>query len=124
MRPDRRWAFLAAIYMALIFAVSSVPDDRDDPDSRIKIVRPEIQNLAHIPAYALLTWLWWRAFASRGGPRRRAALYAAGIAVAYGALDEVHQFFVEGRYASVTDTLLNAAGAVLVVAVVYLRTRR
>jgi VanZ family protein len=39
------------------------------------------------------------------------ALWAALIAVTFGALDEVHQYFVPGRMASVTDALLNLAGA-------------
>ncbi|MHC4224400.1 MAG: VanZ family protein [Planctomycetota bacterium] len=124
MRSARRWTLWALVYMALIFAVSSVPDHREDTDSLIKWVRPELQNLAHIPAYALLTWLWWRALAFRGLPRRRAVLLAAGIAIAYGALDEFHQYFVEGRFASVTDAIMNALGAALVVAWAFLRTER
>jgi VanZ family protein len=110
--------------MALIFLVSSVPDDRTGLSGKILFLSPSLQNLAHIPAYALLTWLWWRALASRGLTRHRAVLFAAGVAVAYGALDEFHQYFVEGRFASVTDALMNALGAALVVAWAFLRTER
>ena len=77
---------------------------------------PNLQNLLHVPVYGLLTWLWWRWLMARGRPRVPAALWAALIATLYGALDEAHQMLVPGRFASVTDALLNAGGAAVVVA--------
>lgn len=38
---------------------------------------------------------------------------AGGISVAYGVLDEWHQWFVPRRYAMLTDVALNAAGVAL-----------
>jgi len=112
-----RWTLLAVAYMAALFLLSSIPDD-DGLGSRILFPPPSVQNLLHVPVYAGLTWIWWRALTT---PKPLAkAGWAATIAISYGALDEVHQMYVPGRYASVTDALLNAAGAAAVVAWVYL----
>lgn len=120
----RRRTLLAVAYMAGIFALSSVPDDRSGTGVAALFPPPALQNLLHVPLYAGLCWLWLRALRARGIAARRAVLAAAAIAAAYGALDEVHQSFVTGRYGTATDALLNAAGAVVVVAWVWARTRR
>lgn len=98
--------------MAGIFALSSIPDDGGGPGSRILFPPPAVQNLLHVPVYAGLAFVLARAL----GRRRHAPLLAAAITVAFGALDEVHQMFVAGRTASVTDALLNALGAGIVAA--------
>jgi VanZ family protein len=108
------WLVLALLYMAALFALSSVPDDESDLSGKILFLRPETQNLLHVPAYTLLAWLWWRALRLRGMESLRAAFLGAAIAALYGVSDEVHQYFVPGRTASVTDALLDALGAALV----------
>jgi VanZ family protein len=105
--------------MAALFLLSSIPDD-GDLGRRILFPPPAVQNLLHVPVYAILTWLWWRALRAKTG-RRPAVLLAAAIAAGYGILDEIHQMYVPGRFASITDALLNAAGAAAVVAWVFLR---
>ena len=116
-----RWTLLAVAYMAALFLLSSIPDD-DGLGSRILFPPPSVQNLLHVPVYAGLTWIWWRALTT---PKPLAkAGWAAAIAISYGVLDEVHQMYVPGRYGSVTDALLNAAGAAAVVAWVYLYRAR
>lgn len=107
--PDRLWLGASLLTMAAIFWASSVPDDGTESlGHEILFLKPEIHNLLHIPAYAVLTFLWWKALRPTG--IRAVTIWAAGIAVTYGALDEVHQYFVPGRLASVTDGLLNLAG--------------
>ncbi|NJN14405.1 MAG: VanZ family protein [Planctomycetes bacterium] len=39
--------------------------------------------------------------------------WGAAIAALYGVSDELHQLYVPGRFASVTDVLLDVAGALL-----------
>jgi hypothetical protein len=114
-----RWTPLAVAYMAMLFLLSSIPDD-SALGHRILFPPPAVQNLLHVPVYAVLTWLWWRALRAKAGPRA-AVLCAGAIAVGYGILDEIHQMYVPGRFASVTDALLNAAGAAAVVAWILLR---
>jgi VanZ family protein len=124
-----RWTLLAVAYMAALFLLSSIPDD-DGLGSRILFPPPSVQNLLHVPVYAGLTWIWWRALATpkplakAGRQPRVTVLGAAAIAISYGVLDEIHQMYVPGRFASVTDALLNAAGAAAVVAWVYLYRAR
>ena len=64
-------------------------------------------------AYAFLGFLLRSAF----GPASRRPLFAtvaaALIAAVYGAIDEVHQAFVPGRFATVADGAANTVGAVL-----------
>jgi hypothetical protein len=116
-----RWRILALLYMAGLFALSSVPDDPKKPGIATYFPRPKIQNALHVPVYAGLSYLMWRGLR---GPRlveRRAALLAAILATLYGASDEVHQMFVVGRTPSVTDALANALGAFAVAAWAALR---
>ena len=113
----RRWWLLAGLYMAGLFALSSVPDDRRDPGVAEYFPPPSVQNALHVPVYAGLSFLMWRGL--RG--RRRAALLAAALATAYGVTDEIHQMFVVGRTPSLTDALANALGAFAVAGWVALR---
>lgn len=85
--------------------------------SRTKIPLPEgivgLDKLAHFAAYALLaaaTGLWISPDAQRKGSFR-GLLLAAGIAAAYGIIDEVHQSFVPGRDASIYDWAADLLGA-------------
>lgn len=119
-----RWTLIALAYMAALFLLSSIPGDQE-LGRRILFPPPAVQNLLHVPVYAGLTWIWWKALASpKPAAKAGRILAAAAIAAGYGILDEIHQMHVPGRFASVTDALLNAAGAAAVVAWVLLRSRR
>ncbi|OHB32292.1 MAG: hypothetical protein A2X84_05920 [Desulfuromonadaceae bacterium GWC2_58_13] len=102
------------LLMGGIFLLSSIPGQVDD--GLLKILTdldPKLQNLLHIPLFGLLQFLWLRSFEKIG--RTGPAIWAicAGITLGYGMLDEFHQLFVPGRYASLLDMLLNGVGAVL-----------
>jgi VanZ family protein len=76
----------------------------------------------HFVAYAGLAFLCVRAVAG-GLPCRvvlRVALLAFAIAAAYGAFDEVHQWFVPGRSADVLDWFADATGACIGIGVCWL----
>ena len=66
----------------------------------------------HVPAYAALAWAWRWALGAWLRPSSARAAGACAIASVYGVFDEWHQSFV-GRYASLTDVMLDIAGAVL-----------
>ena len=118
-RPPGRAAILLPLaYMAGIFWTSSIPGQPSVEDPSVNIVfylmPPELQNLLHVPMFGVLTWLWhWslRAWLPRGAPL---AAIAFVITFCYGVFDELHQLFVPGRYASLTDVVLNTLGAVIV----------
>ena len=104
-------------YMAGIYGLSSLPGDIDPEDAGlygiIAWTPPAVQNLLHLPLFGLLAWLWWHSL--RGWIQRsRVLLLSAFLLTAgYGMADEWHQLYVPGRYASLTDMLLNAVGALV-----------
>lgn len=67
-------------------------------------------NLAHVPGFALLAWLWAEDLLARGwrAPRRVLATALGGAALA-GATEWL-QGFAPGRYADLADLLRNALG--------------
>ena len=110
VRPLRLDLWLPpVVLMGVIFALSAQPS----LDSGLGVVDLVGRKLIHFGEYALLCFLWWRAFSSITTPRR-AALLAFLIASAYAATDELHQTFVEGRHGNPVDWLIDTAGAALV----------
>lgn len=110
--------------MVAIFVLSSIPGKGGGKAVRfIADLDPQLQNLLHIPLFALLQYLWLRALAAQGA--RGVGLFAGSllITLGYGVFDEFHQSFVPGRYASLTDLLLNLTGALVGVLVFRLAHR-
>ena len=69
--------------------------------------------IAHITLFAILAsmlqlclWVW------SSGSRLRWAMAAAGAAILFGITDELHQSFVIGRSATVSDVLMDTIGAI------------
>jgi VanZ family protein len=92
--------------MAVIFAFSA----QADLNSGLGLLDTIGRKLIHFLQYALLAFLWWRAFRTKLEDRR-AALAAFVVTVLYAASDEYHQSFVEGRNGSPIDWLIDSAGA-------------
>jgi VanZ family protein len=115
--PRKFHVALPLLIMAVLYGLSSLPGVPlpEEPGyyALFRWVPPAAQNAVHIPAYAALSWAWnWSLAAWLRAPVGRAA-GACSIASAYGVFDEWHQSFVPGRYASLTDVVLNMLGAVL-----------
>jgi len=112
-RRDRIKIFAPPLLlMGAIFILSSIPGKMNDGHA-LKVLTeldPQLQNLLHIPVFGLLQWLWLRASAKAGKSGGRTVLACIGITAGYGLFDEFHQLFVPGRYASLTDVLLNLMG--------------
>jgi hypothetical protein len=104
--PPRAWGLGAVGYAAAIFFVSSVPSSRIHGSSYLL-------NLLHAPLFGGLAILVGGTLLSRAVPSIpcRALALAWGLTVAYAALDEVHQYFVPGRHASLADVSTDALGA-------------
>jgi VanZ family protein len=95
---NRCYLALAALYMALIFFLSSLPG------GTVGIPAPW-DKVAHALEYGGLGFLLGRGL---GRP-----LPALWLAVLYGLSDELHQSFVPGREVSAGDLLADAVGALL-----------
>jgi VanZ family protein len=107
------FTFLSIIYITgiFLFADSSVVSD-------LSSFNP--YSLLHIPLYGILTFLLIFSFVplkfnptNPSNPRAR-FLLPGGIALIIAIADEIHQVYVPGRDASVTDVLLDLCGIALV----------
>ena len=70
-------------------------------------------NVAHVPGFAFLGWLWAEDLLARDWPIRKrfSTLIVLGLLVAN--ITEGLQAFVPGRYADLSDMLRNALGIAL-----------
>ena len=101
----------------------------DMPPEQIESARYAVRKAAHLTEYAILAWLWWRAL--RRPVRRdarpwswRIAGFALLAVVLYAATDEWHQSFVPNRTGAVRDVLIDTAGGVLGLGILWLLHRR
>ncbi|MBN2409311.1 MAG: VanZ family protein [Candidatus Aminicenantes bacterium] len=85
-----------------------------------------IRKSFHFIEYAVLAYLLYRAFHAGRALRWKAswALWAGLIAVGYGLLDESLQRIVPGRKGSFIDWGIDSAGALAMLAFIYLRSRK
>lgn len=104
---------LPLLLMVFIFMESSIPMDGGPGDIKfLTDLNPKLQNLLHIPLYACLSFLWFRAFLRSGANTAKGVVLALFITILYGCLDEVHQTFVPGRYGGLMDICLDTVGAI------------
>lgn len=97
--------------MILVFLLSSVPGDIKNPQFQfLTEMNPQWQNMLHIPLFALLQYLWLRSLVDETNGTIKSIILCCAITLSYGLLDEWHQMFVVGRYASLLDVALNISG--------------
>ena len=105
-----KYASLALLSTLLSIYMSSIPDKSLWGGG--SLIKEIISNLAHIPAYALLTFLWLKAFYKRKSSRQALivnTLILMGM-LFFAISDEIHQSFVPGRTVSCMDMGLNIVG--------------
>jgi VanZ family protein len=103
MAISRRFSLWGPVVLwaALIFALSSIPSLGTDLGVWDTILRKG----AHMTEYAILALLLFRALGSE--------LPAFLFGLAYAVSDEIHQLFVSGRHGSPLDVAIDAAGLLL-----------
>lgn len=72
-------------------------------------------NAIHVPAYAVFAYLW---VCTLGKTNNQTLFWVFFISVSYGILMEIGQSFIPGREASLSDAMLNALGAGVVIFIV------
>lgn len=105
-----KYVFLALFGTLLVILVSSVPDS--SLSGKASLGRQVITNFAHVPVYALLTFLWLKSFVrTRFGKSYFVIKWSvlAGL-VFFAIFDEIHQSFIPGRSASLMDVGLDLIG--------------
>jgi VanZ family protein len=95
--PLARW-LPVVLWAAVIFAFSSVPDLGTGLGTWDLVLR----KLGHAFEYAILGALLLRALGN--------APAALALGAAYAASDELHQHFVAGRQAALTDVVIDSIG--------------
>ncbi|HXG00234.1 MAG TPA: VanZ family protein [Bacteroidota bacterium] len=113
--PFRRYQGPMIFWALLLFAQSSIPSS--------ELPRWEFlsqDKLIHFLEYVFFAFTVHRAITHQERfplLLRRAYVFTIVIVALYGASDELHQYFVPGRQASVLDWVADCAGAVVFVAV-------
>ena len=113
------------LMIGLLFTLSSIPGTSgSDGYWLADILEPNFQNALHVPLYATLQILWLRTLAKPERSMLMTITMALIFTCSYGIIDEFHQSFVPGRYASVLDVLLNSIGAFLGAAIYWLSVEK
>ena len=115
----QRYLIPMIIWMAVIFVSSSIPSQ----------VFPTVEfwgwsKLVHLIYYSVLSYVVYRALSHQDRfpiLHRHPYLFGLIFAVLYGATDEFHQLYTPGRHAQMTDVWIDAFGACLFIAGVYVR---
>ena len=97
----------------MIFLLSAQPDLRILPDDGLDFV---VRKIGHAGVFGILALLLWLATGTTS--RRRPWAWALLLAIGYAITDELHQGGVVGRHASAVDVGIDAAGALIAVALV------
>lgn len=118
MRAILRWGLRLSplAYMAFIWYLSSRPSD-----AVVRFGRYDgaIKESLHLIEFAILYGLYILALLTYGPLTRRRSRFAALCAIAYGVIDECHQYFVPSRSAEVIDIVKDSIGVCVVWAVVH-----
>lgn len=116
-RMARNWRFiiyatLALVYAAAIFVLSSMPTIPMPPEY---YEVPNVDKLLHTLLYFGLGILLCFAFHNASNPKisERAIHFSLLIGILYGIFDEVHQWFVPGRAATLIDVAFNTLGVLI-----------
>ena len=118
-RSFLRYRAPALLYAAALFWVSGL--------SRLPLpnIGFDLQDkLFHGAAYALFSFLIYRALARPTPLTHRLHLGSSLLGIAYAVSDEVHQLFVPGREAELSDLAADIVGIVAVQIALYYWNRR
>ncbi len=105
-----KYIVVAILSTLIIIYVSSIPQQSFLGSGTLH--EQIISNLLHIPAFAVLTFLWLKSF-KKEKINKRFLLFNSVILASlflFAISDEIHQSFVPGRTSSLMDLGLNALG--------------
>ena len=111
----------ALLYAALIITLSSIPR-ADLPE--IALLRAD--KLLHFAEYAVFAVLIYRSMSDLFGVHRLALVFwvSSGITILFAAIDEFYQKYVPGRHSDAADLILDIAGAVLILFLLWYRQKK
>lgn len=113
-KQDNIILILTIIYILLLLASSIIPGETESRGLQFFVnFNPTIQNLLHIPAYALLSILLLDISKEYQALKRRKILSVFGFCGFFGILNEIIQMAIPGRFGGLTDIALNIIGTCL-----------
>jgi len=95
--------------MCALFILSSIPGGRENGP----LVSPTVADVLHVPAYGLLALLWIVTLRDYGMTEYQSMCVAFLVASGYGALTELNQVWIPGRFPSAFDVMSNIAGSLI-----------
>ena len=111
--PARRTVRLVTgVYTLLLAVASLLPSGKDVLGNWDSEIDPTWQNWLHLPAYAGLVVLVVLSLSASRKVGVRELVCVAAACCAFGVSLELAQVVIPGRTASVTDALINVAGAI------------
>ena len=115
MRTFPKWLIRVATwaYILALVAATLLPSGTDALGGWDLVLTPALQNVLHVPAYALLAILVFLALSISRQLGGRKILWIGLTCFACGLLLEFLQAVIPGRIASLTDTLLNLCGIII-----------
>lgn len=99
------------LYMGLIWILSSLPHDAviDTPYAWDRAFKESL----HLIEFGILYILFVLFFAVNGKLTHKTSKISAAIAISYGFIDELHQYFVPYRSATVIDLVKDTIGVLV-----------
>ena len=100
--------FITVICKTVVSRFDSLsPQEKEETVASLRFA---VRKAAHMTEFASLAFLSYL-FLSTFGREKKFFLFAFGFSSLYGATDEFHQLFVEGRSGQFSDVLVDSAGA-------------
>jgi len=78
-----------------------------------------VKKTGHMFLFGALAILIYRGLLGENIPKKKAAIWAVILAFFYGASDEFHQLFTQGREARIRDVVFDTLGAGIVIFLIY-----
>jgi VanZ family protein len=104
--------FIIFSWALVIFILSSIPNP-PQPVTGDELFLFILTTTEHIIEYAILGFLLFYGFTSLGNDARFAIILAIIFAAAYGATDEIHQYYVPTRECSILDLAADTLGGAI-----------
>ena len=80
-----------------------------------------VRKAAHVAEYAALGFFTYlHVHFSESFSEKKKMLYSLGFCAFYGATDEIHQYFVPGRFSTALDVLIDTGGAIVGILLLWL----
>lgn len=98
----------------------------DAPEETLIIYHGYVRKFAHFAEYFVLAFFAFRAFSSSANEFLRKYRFQISLSLVFSiaALDEFHQSFLVSRTGSVWDVLLDTAGGLTALSIIYFWNRR